>query len=219
VFVTPFVIDEGQQPSPEASQEMARPMERLKEVQEKYGGHTIIHQYGTGRDMYLISAIGRCFMELGSTATFGVGNLCWLGSYMSGGVGFTQYATAAYTDNILDEDTYYGMDLIKSKYKVDWKNPTPKDKVKPTQAVVNDIATEVALNAIENYEAFPTALAVAEKVGNVGGKEFVTAMALGVPLAGFIFDATGSYNWLFILVIIFYAIAIATIYFTSVPKT
>jgi len=26
----------------------------------------------------------------------------WLGSYMSGGVGFTQYATAAYTDNILD---------------------------------------------------------------------------------------------------------------------
>ncbi|MDD1671933.1 MAG: methyl-coenzyme M reductase subunit alpha, partial [Methanomicrobiales archaeon] len=35
----------------------------------------------------------------------------WLGSYMSGGVGFTQYATAAYTDNILDEYTYYGMDL------------------------------------------------------------------------------------------------------------
>ena len=27
----------------------------------------------------------------------------WLGSYMSGGVGFTQYATAAYTDNILDD--------------------------------------------------------------------------------------------------------------------
>ncbi len=29
----------------------------------------------------------------------------WLGSYMSGGVGFTQYATAAYTDNILDDYT------------------------------------------------------------------------------------------------------------------
>lgn len=39
----------------------------------------------------------------------------WLGSYMSGGVGFTQYATAAYTDNILDEFTYYGMDYIKDK--------------------------------------------------------------------------------------------------------
>ena len=35
VFVTPYVIDEGQQLSPEASQEMARPMERLKEVQEQ----------------------------------------------------------------------------------------------------------------------------------------------------------------------------------------
>ena len=29
----------------------------------------------------------------------------WLGIYMSGGVGFTQYATAAYTDNILDDYT------------------------------------------------------------------------------------------------------------------
>jgi len=48
----------------------------------------------------------------------------WLGSYMSGGVGFTQYATAAYTDNILDDFTYYGMDYIKNKYKVDWKSPS-----------------------------------------------------------------------------------------------
>ena len=40
----------------------------------------------------------------------------WLGSYMSGGVGFTQYATAAYTDNILDDYTYYGMDYLKDKY-------------------------------------------------------------------------------------------------------
>ena len=40
----------------------------------------------------------------------------WLGSYMSGGVGFTQYATAAYTDNILDDYSYYGMDYVKSKY-------------------------------------------------------------------------------------------------------
>jgi len=35
VFVTPYVIDEGQQVSPEASQEMAQPMERLKEVQKQ----------------------------------------------------------------------------------------------------------------------------------------------------------------------------------------
>jgi len=42
----------------------------------------------------------------------------WLGSYMSGGVGFTQYATAAYTDDILDDFTYYGYDYIKGKYGV-----------------------------------------------------------------------------------------------------
>jgi general secretion pathway protein D len=35
VFVTPYVIDEGQKISPEASQEMAQPMERLKEVQKQ----------------------------------------------------------------------------------------------------------------------------------------------------------------------------------------
>ncbi|MDK2989040.1 MAG: methyl-coenzyme reductase alpha subunit [Methanoculleus sp.] len=80
----------------------------------------------------------------------------WLGSYMSGGVGFTQYATAAYTDNILDEFTYYGMDYAKDKYKVDWKNPSANDKVKPTQEIVNDLATEVTLNAMEQYEQFPT---------------------------------------------------------------
>ena len=80
----------------------------------------------------------------------------WLGSYMSGGVGFTQYATAAYTDNILDEFTYYGMDYIKDKYKVDWRNPSANDKVKPTQEIVNDMATEVCLNAMEQYEQYPT---------------------------------------------------------------
>ncbi|MBP3444062.1 MAG: coenzyme-B sulfoethylthiotransferase subunit alpha, partial [Methanocorpusculaceae archaeon] len=42
----------------------------------------------------------------------------WLGSYMSGGVGFTQYATAAYTDNILDDFVYHGMDYIHDKYNV-----------------------------------------------------------------------------------------------------
>ncbi|KUG20861.1 methyl coenzyme m reductase alpha subunit [hydrocarbon metagenome] len=80
----------------------------------------------------------------------------WLGSYMSGGVGFTQYATAAYTDNILDEYTYYGMDYLKDKYKVDWKNPSPADRVKASQDIVNDLATEVSLNAMEQYEQFPT---------------------------------------------------------------
>ena len=80
----------------------------------------------------------------------------WLGSYMSGGVGFTQYATAAYTDNILDEFTYYGMDYVKDKYGYDYTAPAVDATVKPTQEIVNDIATEVNLNAMEQYEQFPT---------------------------------------------------------------
>ncbi len=52
------------------------------EIKEKYGGHTIIHQYGTGRDMHQFQAINKLWLEMGSTATFGVGNLCWVGSYM-----------------------------------------------------------------------------------------------------------------------------------------
>jgi len=111
----------------------------------------------------------------------------WLGSYMSGGVGFTQYATAAYTDNILDEFTYYGMDYIKDKYKVDWKNPSPDDKVKPTQEVVNDIATEVALNGMEQYEQFPTMME-----DHFGGSQRAGVLAAACGLSGSI--ATGNSN-------------------------
>ena len=42
---------------------------------------------------------------------------------------------------------------------------------------------------------------------------FVTAQATGAPLSGFIFDATGSYHWVFILAIIFYLVAMIAIYF------
>jgi len=97
----------------------------------------------------------KCSLEIVGAGTM-LFDQIWLGSYMSGGVGFTQYATAAYTDNILDEYTYYGMDYIKDKYKVNWQNPSEKDRVKATQDVVNDIATEVTLNAMEQYEQFPT---------------------------------------------------------------
>ena len=111
----------------------------------------------------------------------------WLGSYMSGGVGFTQYATAAYTDNILDEFTYYGMDYIKDKYKVDWRNPSPKDKVKPTQDVVNDMATEVSLNAMEQYEQFPTMME-----DHFGGSQRAGVIAAASGLTTSI--ATGNSN-------------------------
>ena len=111
----------------------------------------------------------------------------WLGSYMSGGVGFTQYATAAYTDNILDEFTYYGMDYIGDKYNVDWKNPSPSDKIKPTQDIVNDIATEVCLNAMEQYEQFPTMME-----DHFGGSQRAGVMAAACGLSTSI--ATGNSN-------------------------
>ncbi len=111
----------------------------------------------------------------------------WLGSYMSGGVGFTQYATAAYTDNILDEYTYYGMDYIKDRYKVDWRNPSPKDKVRPTQEIVNDMATEVTLNAMEQYEQFPTMME-----DHFGGSQRAGVIAAASGLTTSI--ATGNSN-------------------------
>ena len=111
----------------------------------------------------------------------------WLGSYMSGGVGFTQYATAAYTDNILDEYTYYGMDYIKDKYKVDWRNPSSGDRVKPTYDVVNDMATEVTLNAMEQYEQFPTLME-----DHFGGSQRAGVIAAACGLTSSI--ATGNSN-------------------------
>jgi methyl-coenzyme M reductase alpha subunit len=74
----------------------------------------------------------------------------WLGSYMSGGVGFTQYATAAYTDEILDDFIYYGKDYVENKF-------GGLCQAEATTDVVRDIASEVTLYALEQYEV-PAAL-------------------------------------------------------------
>lgn len=104
----------------------------------------------------------------------------WLGSYMSGGVGFTQYATAAYTDNILDDYCYYGKDFVADKYG-GW------DKAPATQEAINDIATEVTLYSMEQYEQYPTALET-----HFGGSQraSVIAAASGLTTA----MATGNSN-------------------------
>lgn len=75
----------------------------------------------------------------------------WLGSYMSGGVGFTQYATAAYTNDVLDDFCYYGVDHFADKYGGFAKAPANMD-------IAKEMATEVTLYGIEQYEAFPTLL-------------------------------------------------------------
>ena len=68
----------------------------------------------------------------------------WLGSYMSGGVGFTQYATAAYTDDILDDFLYYGKEYVEDKFGL--------CNVKADAEVVKDISSEITLYAMEQYE-------------------------------------------------------------------
>ena len=75
----------------------------------------------------------------------------WLGSYMSGGVGFTQYATAAYTDNVLDDFTYYGKDYVEDKFGDLCSAPNNMD-------TVLDVGTEVAFYALEQYEEYPALL-------------------------------------------------------------
>ncbi len=75
----------------------------------------------------------------------------WLGSYMSGGVGFTQYATAAYTNDVLDDFCYYGVDFAADKFGGFAKAPKTLD-------IAKELATEVNAYGVEQYEAFPTLL-------------------------------------------------------------
>jgi methyl-coenzyme M reductase alpha subunit len=108
----------------------------------------------------------------------------WLGSYMSGGVGFTQYATAAYTDNILDDYCYYGQDYVKSKYGGLGKVPLKQD-------AVSDVASEVTMYGMEQYEQFPTALE-----SHFGGSQRATVLAAasGVTAGLGTFNANAGVN-------------------------
>ncbi|MDO9045363.1 MAG: coenzyme-B sulfoethylthiotransferase subunit alpha, partial [Methanobacteriaceae archaeon] len=74
----------------------------------------------------------------------------WLGSYMSGGVGFTQYATAAYTDNVLDDFCYYGKEYVEDKFGMT-EAPNNMD-------TVLDVGSEVTFYALEQYEEYPALL-------------------------------------------------------------
>ncbi|HID27787.1 MAG TPA: coenzyme-B sulfoethylthiotransferase subunit alpha [Methanosarcinales archaeon] len=102
----------------------------------------------------------------------------WLGSYMSGGVGFTMYATPAYTNDIVDDDLYYGADYVKDKYGDYGKAPSTMD-------VVKDVATEVTIYGLENYESYPTALE-----DHFGGSQRATVIAL--TASGAVGLATGN---------------------------
>ena len=108
--------------------------------------------FGIFADMIQTSRISNDPAEITLEVIGGAATLydqVWLGSYMSGGVGFTQYASATYTDDILDDFIYYGKDYVEKNYGM-CQAEANFDNVK-------DIATEVTLYGLEQYE-IPTLL-------------------------------------------------------------
>ncbi|MCS7102414.1 MAG: coenzyme-B sulfoethylthiotransferase subunit alpha [Candidatus Korarchaeum sp.] len=104
----------------------------------------------------------------------------WFGIYMSGGVGFTQYSTPVYTDNILDDFCYYTADYVKSKY-------GGFAKVKPSMDVILDIATEATLYGLEQYERYPALMET-----HFGGSQRAAVLAAASGIGCSI--ATGDAN-------------------------
>ncbi len=104
----------------------------------------------------------------------------YLGGYMSGGVGFTQYSTAAYTDNILEDYTYYAIDLINDKY-------GGLANMKPEMDKIIELADDVNNYALEMYEKYPAAMEA-----HFGGSQRATVAAAASGIAGAM--ATGNAN-------------------------
>jgi len=96
----------------------------------------------------------------------------WLGSYMSGGVGFTQYATAAYTDNILDDFTYFGKEYVEDKFGM-CEAPNTMD-------TVLDVGSEVTFYALEQFEDYPALL---ETIFGGSQRASIVAAAAGCSTA------------------------------------
>jgi len=110
----------------------------------------------------------------------------WLGSYMSGGVGFTQYATAAYTDNVLDDFTYYGKEYVEDKYGGMTEAPNTMD-------TVLDVASEVNFYALEQFEDYPALL---ETIFGGSQRASIVAAASGCSTAFATGNAqTGLSGW------------------------
>ncbi|HMK54387.1 MAG TPA: coenzyme-B sulfoethylthiotransferase subunit alpha [Methanobacteriaceae archaeon] len=109
----------------------------------------------------------------------------WLGSYMSGGVGFTQYATAAYTDNILDDFTYFGKEYVEDKFGI-CEAPNNMD-------TVLDVGSEVTFYALEQFEEYPALL---ETIFGGSQRASIVAAAAGCSTAFATGNAqTGLSGW------------------------
>lgn len=106
----------------------------------------------------------------------------YLGMYMSGGVGFTQYSAATYTDKILEDFVYYGIDYIRDKY-------GDINSVKPSTEVIQDISTDIASYCLETYEQYPSVMEShfggSQRASCVSAAAGATAaMATGFAMAG-----------------------------------
>ncbi|HKM13511.1 MAG TPA: coenzyme-B sulfoethylthiotransferase subunit alpha [Candidatus Methanomethylophilaceae archaeon] len=97
----------------------------------------------------------------------------YLGGYMSGGVGFTQYATAAYTDNILEDYVYYAIDQIENKYG-GLCNMDPTDNEQ-----IMKLAEDVNGYALSSYEKYPAVMET-----HFGGSQRSTVAAASTGIAG-----------------------------------
>ncbi|MCL1810734.1 MAG: coenzyme-B sulfoethylthiotransferase subunit alpha [Methanomassiliicoccaceae archaeon] len=97
----------------------------------------------------------------------------YLGGYMSGGVGFTQYATATYTDNILEDFVYHSIDVIKDKYGGFCKlDPTKYDEL-------TKLGDDINAYALEMYERYPSIMET-----HFGGSQRATVAAATTGVAG-----------------------------------
>jgi methyl-coenzyme M reductase alpha subunit len=91
---------------------------------------------------------------------------------MSGGVGFTQYATAAYTDNVLDDFTYFGKEYVEDKYGM--------TEAPNTMDTVLDVGSEVTFYALEQFEDYPALL---ETIFGGSQRASIVAAAAGCATA------------------------------------
>ncbi len=97
----------------------------------------------------------------------------YLGGYMSGGIGFTQYASATYTDNILEDFCYWGAEYVKDNY-------GEFGELDATLENVEKISEEVTDHCLSQYEKYPALMET-----HFGGSQraAVVSAAAGVSAA------------------------------------
>ncbi len=73
----------------------------------------------------------------------------WFGTYMSGGVGFTQYASATYTDNILEDFCYKADEIAIDMF-------GDRCAAEPTMENIEKLVRAENDYALTQYDAYPT---------------------------------------------------------------